>query len=128
MGQYEAKKFWEHFEQMPNEVQLIYMNQRFGELVWDISRDWEDYDIEYKTLERLKSQIEFFKIPSMVVHRDDIVAQYEGRDDIVEMKEKIAKLSYDNMKSIANRMTDMMMEQFNLAVKEAFECKMENEK
>jgi hypothetical protein len=58
MGGDEATKFWEFFETMPEKVQLDYMNNRFGELVFDISRDWEDYKIEYDDLKRLKTQYE----------------------------------------------------------------------
>jgi len=56
MGRDEAIKFWEFFEIMPEKVQLDYMNSRFGELAGDISRDWEDYKIEYDDLKRLKAE------------------------------------------------------------------------
>lgn len=58
MGRDEAGKFWEFFETMPEKVKLQYMNSRFGELAWDISRDWEDYDSEYEDLKNLKKQYE----------------------------------------------------------------------
>jgi tetrahydromethanopterin S-methyltransferase subunit G len=63
----------------------------------------------------------FFNIPSMCVHRDDIKAQYEGHDDFEQIVKKIENLSDETMQEIANRMTDMMMEQFNLCVKIAYE-------
>jgi len=53
MGRDEAEKFWEFFETMPEQVQLHYMNSRFGELAFDISRDWEDYNTEYEDLKKL---------------------------------------------------------------------------
>ena len=58
MGRDEATTFWEFFGTMPEKVQLDYMNSRFGELAWDISRDWEDYQIEYDDLKRMKEQYE----------------------------------------------------------------------
>jgi ribosomal protein S17E len=63
----------------------------------------------------------FFQIPSMVVHRDDIISQYEGRDDFEEIKKEVESLSDNQMKEIADRMTGMLMEQFNIAVKIAYE-------
>ena len=58
MSMDEATKFWEFFETMPEKVQLNYMNDRFGELAFDISKDWEDYKIEYDSLKKLKEDYE----------------------------------------------------------------------
>jgi hypothetical protein len=137
MGMNEATKFWEFFETMPKKVQLDYMNSRFGELAWDISRNWEDYQIEYDDLKKLKTEYEeqkkkkefvdnengkygFFKIPSMVISRDDLISRFEGRDDFEEKIKEIKKISNEDMQFIANQMTDNMMETFWFALDEAY--------
>lgn len=52
MGLDEATKFWEKFETLPKDAQADYMNERFGELLADISRDWEDYESEMAELDK----------------------------------------------------------------------------
>ena len=60
MGLDEATKLWEYFEGLPTRVQLSYMNERFGELAWDISREWDEEQLaeEYKFLKELEAQEE----------------------------------------------------------------------
>lgn len=58
MGRDEATKFWEYFEGLPTRVQLNYMNERFGELAFDITREWDEEQLseEYKFLKELQAQ------------------------------------------------------------------------
>jgi len=84
----EATKFWEFFETMPEKVQLNYMNDRFGELAFDISKDWEDYKIEYNDLKRLKTQYEQ-KLPKKIFVND------EDKDRYLQLCEEIFALAED---------------------------------
>ena len=60
MGRDEATNFWEYFERLPTRVQLNYMNERFGELAFDITREWDEEQLseEYKFLKELQAQEE----------------------------------------------------------------------
>jgi len=123
MGREEAIKFWKFFETMPKNVQLNYMNVRFGELAFDISRDWEEYKSEYELLEKFKLKLEneeSFNIPSMCIDKDDLKSRFEDRDDEAERYAKIDLLTNDDMQFMANQMTDMMMEDFWFALDEAY--------
>lgn len=51
-----------------------------------------------------------FQIPYMVISKVDLLSLYEGRDDFEEMKQKIENLSEDQMQTIANKMSDPMLE------------------
>ena len=88
MSMDEATKFWEFFETMPEKVQLNYMNDRFGELAFDISKDWEDYKIEYNDLKRLKTQYEQ-KLPKKIFVND------EDKDRYLQLCEEIFALAED---------------------------------
>jgi hypothetical protein len=51
----EAIKLFEHLEKMPKEVQLSYIIETFGDVIYDIvAKDWEEYDEEHQRLEQLK--------------------------------------------------------------------------
>jgi len=78
------------------------------------------YKIGEAIKEEKKDKKGFFKIPSMVVSRDDLMSRFEGRDDEAEMNEKIENISDDDMQFIANKMTDMMMDDYWLALEEAY--------
>jgi len=62
----------------------------------------------------------YFKIPSMVISRDDLISIFEGRDDFVEKKREIENISDDDMQFMAEKMTDMMMDDYWLALNEAY--------
>lgn len=58
MGRDEAEKLWNYFEGLPQKAQLEYMNERFGELAFDISRDWDEEQLaeEYKFMKELANR------------------------------------------------------------------------
>jgi len=83
------------------------------------------YDLESEFAEKIEKLSEdrengFFKIPSMVISRDDLLSRFEGRDDFKEKAEEVKKISDEDMQFIANKMTDMMMDDYWLALEEAY--------
>ena len=62
MGNEKATKFWEYFEKLPKEAQADYMNKRFGDILFDISKDWEEYETEYQELDKLKQKYTYKKM------------------------------------------------------------------
>lgn len=91
--------------------------------------DWKKFSTE--NLEEIKMQInkeletredrEEFEIPSMYVMKDDILALYKGRDDFDKIKEIVENLSNNEMQEIANRMTDMLMDEYHVVLRESFD-------
>jgi hypothetical protein len=83
------------------------------------------YDLEIEIAEKIKEIVEqksdgFFNIPSMVISRDDLISRFEGRDDFAEKKAEIEQISDDDMQFMAEKMTDMMMDDYWLALVEAY--------
>jgi hypothetical protein len=71
--------------------------------------------IHFKNIEPMpatKENKEFFDIPSMRISRDDIISRFEDTDDFEERQEQIKKLTDEQMQTIANHMTDLMMDDF----------------
>jgi hypothetical protein len=64
----------------------------------------------------------FFNIPSMCISKDDIISRFEGSDDFEEKQKQIEKLTDEQMQTIANQMTDLMMDDFWEALDVAYEC------
>ena len=83
------------------------------------------YDLESEFADKIEKLSEdktdgFFKIPSMVISRDDLISRFEGRDDFAEKQKEIESISDEDMQFMANKMTDMMMDDYWLALDEAY--------
>jgi len=83
------------------------------------------YDLEIEIAEKVKEMVEkksdgFFNIPSMVISRDDLISIFENGDDFAEKQKQIKSISDEDMQFIAEKMTDMMMEDYWLALDEAY--------
>jgi uncharacterized protein YjgD (DUF1641 family) len=70
----------------------------------------------------MENEIEFFTIPHMVISKDDIRGLFHRSEQRRVEFPVINKLTNEQMQEIANRMTDMMMNDYYLALQEAYEC------
>ncbi|HKL23369.1 MAG TPA: hypothetical protein VJ895_01315 [Candidatus Nanoarchaeia archaeon] len=83
------------------------------------------YDLESEFAEKIEKISEdredgFFKIPSMVISRDDLISRFEGSGDFEEKQKEITEISDDDMQFMAEKMTDMLMDDYWLALDEAY--------
>ena len=83
------------------------------------------YDLENEFADKIEKLSEdkidgFFKIPSMVISRDDLISRFEGRDDFAEKQKEIESISDEDMQFMADKMTDMLMDDYWLALDEAY--------
>src|SRR6056297_3593916 len=90
MGMEEATKFWEHFDKFSKSVQLDYMNERFGELAWDTSREWESFEDDYNLLDKLNQKYLKIKTEQTKEFVDE-----EDKDKYLQMCEEIFALAED---------------------------------
>ena len=84
------------------------------------------YDLESEFAEKIEKLSEdredgFFQIPSMCISRDDLISRFDGRDDFAEKKEEIENISDKDMQFMAEKMTDMMMDDYWVALDEAYD-------
>lgn len=58
MGKDETQEFWDFFETIPEMAQLQYLKTRFGELLEDVSEDWDNEFLQtaYNELNELKKK------------------------------------------------------------------------
>ena len=70
----------------------------------------------------------FYPIPAMELHKDDLIAQFVHDDEFDQICKEVNELEAWEMQEIADKMTDMMIEQFNLSAKLAFENFRENKR
>jgi hypothetical protein len=62
-----------------------------------------------------------YTIPSMIITKDDLKTRFEGKDDEKETNADIDLIPSEDMKWIAYRMSDKMMENYWDALEEAYE-------
>ena len=65
------------------------------------------------------------RIPYMVVTRDDLLSLYEGMDDFDDRKKKIESLSEEQLQAIADKMSDSLLQDYSLVLKETYEYLLE---
>ncbi len=51
MGLIEARKFWEIFDSLTKSEQGEYLNEAFGDLLFDITKEWDEETIRESTKE-----------------------------------------------------------------------------
>jgi len=67
----------------------------------------------------MQEEKDYFPIPHMCLHRDDIINLFEGNDDNNDI-EKINNLTDDEMKSIADQLHILLMDDWDLCLKIAY--------
>jgi len=118
----ECGDFWNYFEVQSDNIKIKFMNEIFGDLIYEVVQEWTDYDSEIERLKQMKEQQKFFPFNSTGIHRDDLKAIVEGKDDCSEIYAKIDKLSAEQMQRIADYTEDSMMdEQFRVSLQIAFD-------
>jgi hypothetical protein len=63
-----------------------------------------------------KKKIDKWEIPHMVVTKQDLILLKEGTEEFNKWKEKVEKLTDEEMENIAYQMSKGMMEQFNVCL------------
>jgi hypothetical protein len=51
-------KFWEHYNKATDQVKLAYLEDKFLDMLEDMSNNWEDHKAEIDKLDRIHSDIE----------------------------------------------------------------------
>ena len=81
-----------------------------------------------EALNILNEPKEFFNIPSMCISRDDLSSRFEGTDNFSKMIKAVEKITDEDMQSMAENMTGMMMEDYWVSLDTAYENLVERKK
>ena len=81
-----------------------------------------------EVLKILNEPKEFFNIPHMCISRDDLSSRFEGTDNFSKMIKAVEKITDEDMQSMAENMTGMMMEDYWVSLDTAYENLVERKK
>jgi len=99
-----AVEFWKHFDKQNKDTQLKYLQNTFGDTLFDITRNWEEINTEIQRLNEIseKKNKGKYQTPHMIITKEDLIDVHNGNDN--NESDIINNLNDDQMQLIANKM------------------------
>ena len=103
------------------EVGVYYhIDEETGKKVFDVDEMTREFEFKLKEAMENPKEQEYFDITSL--HKDDIIACYEGSDEEEDVRKAVAELTPDQMRYIAKKMADSFCD---CCYWEALKCRFE---